>query len=164
MILFTCSKMSKNNDRTHTFPLTHIHTPTRNFQPTLGLSEWSRWRVNAGGCPQEAGLAQICCRATPPLRGSTAGCDRGPPRTGLNRTCLRLRRLRSRCSPVPLWHSCLSRHGCSFPFLRCGFLCAAMGRSRHQGRRELWRESRDRGHNLGPGRERAGSGLRVLGG
>lgn len=114
--------------------------------------------MNAAGSLQAVGQVQTCCRAIPPLTGSTAGYGRGLPHTGLSHTSLH--HLRLRCSLVPLWHSCWSRHGCSFLSPCRDFLYAAKGRSRHQGRRELWWESRDRGHNLGPGHGHAGSGLR----
>lgn len=113
------------------------------------------------GCLQGAGPVQTCCRVIPPQKGSTARCGRGLPHRGLTRTGLRL--LRLKCNLVPQWHNCWFRHGCSFLCPCRGFLCAAKGWSRHRGRRELWRESRDRGHNLGHGHKHAGLGLEVRG-
>lgn len=106
--------------------------PTR---PTWDLSEWSRWKGNAVGCLQVAALVLTCCRVTPPLKGSTAGCGRGLPHKDLSHTRPPLHHLR--CSLDPLWHSCWSRHERNFPSPRRDFLCAAKGWSRHQGRKEL---------------------------
>lgn len=117
--------------------------------------------MSVAGCLQGAGPVQTCCRVILPQKGSTARCGRGLPHRGLTRTGLRL--LRLKCNLVPQWHNCWFRRGCSFLCPCRGFLCAAKGWSRHRGRRELWRESRDRGHNLGHGHKHAGLGLEVRG-